>query len=634
MMPKMTDTTIQDAMGAYNRFLSGIWAARQEEMARLLVADAHELAEGDPRIERLDKVELAADSPPRLEFRPEGSDQGLVRVSLPGDGHWRLFLRFQARLSKHRGRFHDFELRVKRLRVVVSLRVGWAPGEPFRLLRSQVRATFDGLDLTGSDPALAADAEILEPILERGIQDWIREQVEKEVPKASAVEALEALGIAAHPPALPEPAAPVRLLEHARRLSHRIQQDHLPSGTLVTAVLAGPDPDDPVATAKDFADSATWSGHYLAAEAARFAATDDPGERDEAAAHALRVLEGFDTLLRLTEPEGLLSRVLVEVGSREEPFFHREVERLGHQDRVFRATVDGIEYLSLGHVTRDQYAGAFLGVGLAQRWIDRPEVRDLARRLALEMAGYLADRRFLPTEAEVDPALGGRPTSVTYLDAPAQVLAVLRLGLDLDPERFRPLWDRHRPLASLQWLFQGLQSLDPDRQYHRFNSEHSMALLLLLLTDAAEERRRLGEGVQLLRRSLARHQNAWFDAVELAAFPEDDDALSRPRAEIAGELTGLLTALLERSELMEAVELDGRVETVTYHDPASGEPRTIARNPVPVPERPGTDFLWQRSPFLLTNELELLPDQGLRPPGVDFLLPYWLGRLVGAVPGG
>jgi len=52
-----------------------------------------------------------------------------------------------------------------------------------------------------------------------------------------------------------------------------------------------------------------------------------------------------------------------------------------------------------------------------------------------------------------------------------------------------------------------------------------------------------------------------------------------------------------------------------------------ACDPIPVPRRVTTDFLWQRSPYLLyggrAGDIETA--------GIDYLLPYWMGRFYGVL---
>jgi hypothetical protein len=58
---------------------------------------------------------------------------------------------------------------------------------------------------------------------------------------------------------------------------------------------------------------------------------------------------------------------------------------------------------------------------------------------------------------------------------------------------------------------------------------------------------------------------------------------------------------------------------------ACGENR--ACDPIPVEERPNTDFLWQRSPFLLFGGV----DGTVETAGIDYLLPYWMARYYGVL---
>jgi hypothetical protein len=52
-----------------------------------------------------------------------------------------------------------------------------------------------------------------------------------------------------------------------------------------------------------------------------------------------------------------------------------------------------------------------------------------------------------------------------------------------------------------------------------------------------------------------------------------------------------------------------------------------AVDPVPVEERVHTDFLWQRSPFLLFGG----GAGTIEGNGIDFILPYWMARHYGVI---
>jgi hypothetical protein len=50
---------------------------------------------------------------------------------------------------------------------------------------------------------------------------------------------------------------------------------------------------------------------------------------------------------------------------------------------------------------------------------------------------------------------------------------------------------------------------------------------------------------------------------------------------------------------------------------------------IPIDERVNTDFLWQRSPFLLRGNA--IDDGTRETPAIDYLLPYWMGRYYGVL---
>ena len=56
---------------------------------------------------------------------------------------------------------------------------------------------------------------------------------------------------------------------------------------------------------------------------------------------------------------------------------------------------------------------------------------------------------------------------------------------------------------------------------------------------------------------------------------------------------------------------------------ACGDDR--ACNPIPVNDRVNTDFLWQRSPFLLLGG----GAGTIETAGIDYILPYWMARSQG-----
>jgi hypothetical protein len=111
-----------------------------------------------------------------------------------------------------------------------------------------------------------------------------------------------------------------------------------------------------------------------------------------------------------------------------------------------------------------------------------------------------------------------------------------------------------------------------------------------------------------LRRTTVGHQNAHFNMV--------DHSIKGPSPRRDQETIEYLHAWLERPRRDPFVDLRG-----TF--PACGDSR--ACDVIPVQQRPTTDFLWQRSPFLLFGGGAGLVEG----PGIDFILPYWMARFFG-----
>src|SRR5207302_10043499 len=91
-----------------------------------------------------------------------------------------------------------------------------------------------------------------------------------------------------------------------------------------------------------------------------------------------------------------------------------------------------------------------------------------------------------------------------------------------------------------------------------------------------------------------------------------DRGLNGPDAARDAETLALLDAWLLRPARDRSVDLHGAV-------PVCG---SQACRPVPVPQRPPTDFLWQRNPFQLAGGGSGVIESA----GIDYILPYWMSR--------
>lgn len=471
------------------------------------------------------------------------------------------------------------------------------------------------------------------------------------------------------------------------------------------------------------ADSSIWTGHYLAAEAFRYAATNG----DAAALSRLRaVLDGIDRLFYVTgdaaavNGSGRLSRrasdlAPVTVGpgifartarpstsvrdyapplnrrpchyerpargwtlsaprsARRHFATYREVATyLARQPALSRlATVTPVGTVWFGWgcgddhpISRDQYLGLFMGLGIANQLVDQADIRQRTRALIDQMLDYLIRNNWnvvLPPDNRI------RTMFVGNIDVQ---LAFLRIGATVDPGRYLTRYRRYAAAAELDWTDVWFSSLDPISSYFKFNLAHALFLPSLLYEDDPGVRSSYLQAYDLLWRTVRQHENAWFDVVHALVAPPSQRAgvLQQPSAANGGltlgqEIQTVLEQWLVRRSRVPGPDGQPRNDLpdpqtllslwpndVTPYTSLEGATSCQAKFAIPVSARTGNgmDFVWQRSPFgtsipsskcrgtarpteqdLRTNGAADAQREG---PAVDYLLAYWAAAYVGAVP--
>jgi uncharacterized protein (TIGR03437 family) len=377
---------------------------------------------------------------------------------------------------------------------------------------------------------------------------------------------------------------------HALRISRNIQERHLPFGTVLSPMFPSETSNEIVGYTR-CGDSAIWTGHYLAAEAFRYTVTRNP-EALEAARKALR---GIASLVTVTGEDRLLARCLVRADS---PFAAgpRSEER---NNGEFRGSVGGADYYWFGNTSRDQYLGVMFGLSVAYEHL--VDDRDAIRVIVTPLMDKLLEKNW----SVVMP--NGDISTVFWL-RPDQQLAMLQVARQVNPERFNAAYEDLRRSAIGIGLPISLEARDDHGSYYKFNLD---AIALYSLLRLEEESRRRGDYIatyRTFRSIVSTHGNAFFNVI--------DRAMVGPNSQRDAETTRLLAQWLERPERDFYVDVRAKYTNC-------GEDR--ACSPIPVPERVRTDFLWQRSPFLLYGG----GSGRIESPGIDFILPYWMGRHYG-----
>lgn len=384
--------------------------------------------------------------------------------------------------------------------------------------------------------------------------------------------------------------------DRALTISSEIQATHVPFGTVLNPMYAAPDSTE-IRTYTRCADSAIWTGHWLAAESFRYRVTRSP----EALVAVKAALRGIQSLVDVTGSSNLLARCLVDPAS---PFSAGPRQEESHHGE-FTGRWDGREYVWIGHTSRDQYMGVFFGLSVAYEHVDDEAVRATAADLVTRLIDRLLDKSWAVTMPN------GSVSTVFWL-RPDQELAILQVGRQVNPSRFARVYDDMRRDASGLGFMIMLEASDPHGSYYKYNLDAIAFFNLLRLEEASSGKRgSYLNAYRTFRNAVSTHGNAFFNMI--------DRAVGGPEAQRDSETAELLREWLLRPRRDDWVDLRGKYR-------ACGGDR--ACDPIPVRERVRTDFLWQRSPFLLYGGGE----GRIESAGIDFILPYWMARYYGLDP--
>jgi uncharacterized protein (TIGR03437 family) len=365
---------------------------------------------------------------------------------------------------------------------------------------------------------------------------------------------------------------PVRASEaDALAISAKIQARFLPFGTILEPIYASPTSTQ-IIDYTDCGDSALWTGGYLAAEAFRYNVTQSA----DALNNVRSALAGLKALSDVTG-DNRLARCMVLVNS---PYAasisSQESSNTIHQTPT---------WIWVDNTSRDEVVGAFFGLGAAFDLVDDSSVRSEISDLATLLLGFIADHEWSPNDDISD----------SFLLRPEQLHMLLVVASHVNPSN-----KVSGPLL-VPPLDVGVDiDVLSNSSYFKFDLDFITFYNLVRLGNDNS----FLNAYQIVRNYTASHQNAFFDMV--------DCALQGPNSSRDAEARGLLDEWLLRPVRDPSVDLTNVVKVCGSE----------ACSPVPVPLRPPTDFLWERDPFELTGG----GSSRVESPGIDYILPYWMGR--------
>jgi hypothetical protein len=389
----------------------------------------------------------------------------------------------------------------------------------------------------------------------------------------------------------------------ADAISSNIRALHMPYGTLADPGFASADP-----TSSDYTtvvsynrtgDGAIWTGHYLAAESYRYAAT----QSGDALAAVHKALDGVQSLLDVTSPldPDVLARSWVPQSS---PYIGKITADEGHNG-MYPSVYNGQDVYWIGNTSRDQYSGIFFGLAVAYDFVPDATVRAQASALVTRMLDYLILHGW-------SVQMPDGSYSTTFLGRPDQELALLQIGRHMNPAKYDAVYTAQATaMAATVVAPIRAECADTYGSYYKFNLDYITFYDLVRLEPVGSPYLTFYQtAYSQLRNCTAKHQNAHFNMI--------DRALRGTNGKRDADTRDFLGLWLERSRR------DGYTDVSSKY-PACGTNQACGI--VAVNDRPNTDFLWQRSPQLLYGG----GDGTIETAGIDYLLPYWMGRYHGVV---
>ena len=411
----------------------------------------------------------------------------------------------------------------------------------------------------------------------------------------------------------------------------------------------------------DLQDSAIWTGTYLAAESFRYAVESDPEKKKQAFENARGAAHTLDFFLHVTGTPGLLARFAAPL-DQASTFLNGACCPAGtatdpsglccpsNNSCTTGKAPDGTPVFWLGGTSRDQYSGWFYGMGIAERLIDDPELRQMIRNDMNDVVTALQGSSWKILGPNGQPT-GGTASHVEPYEKLSWLLTTS--AAQREPacgwyeKAVRDVVDVQATITPLgnEWLNQYMQ-------YYAFNLNFINYYPLVQLDPNRSRQRAYLD-------SLNRNSYRWVQGTGNVFFDYTDMALSGriDKATLTSDKAALVSFPGPPHQQLPVMPPESKLSQLSldlYHLNEKADPHRIIFPPraedAYLPQyRCPQDFLWQQSPFMICCEpltgttwipadlqgyCDGLPQLSPGPevlvyPGADYLLAYWMGRYYG-----
>ena len=462
--------------------------------------------------------------------------------------------------------------------------------------------------------------------------------------------------------------------------------DHLVWGQVVPITYgdATRTPGD-VENVHSWGDSGLWTGVYMASQAFRYAVAKHQLEtlrgtdrqfwieqRNEARARVKVMAEKYRLLTRIAR--GWRTEFAPAIGDPADPetwTFGGGVIQ-GEEGMLMRACApddappqldmppnkrvfgpfpweDGKEYVCETAPSRDTYAGTTFGLMTAFDLVgeDDPELQRKIGADILKLGDFLVKYgwNYPRPHGNVSTAATGGHDFDSFFSPLFVYVPLARLNMTASAKhvadtvgtleekaKWNAVWAEE--LASQGPILAGSMQVDaaePNAVYYKYNLHHLTGYTSTRLATDPATRLLFKQALGVMDHTTGDDINAHFEAITYALTGEqrridaanvhlDEWKLYRAKND-RGEPTFNEARCGKDIQCVPKDQWDAEIagQELTTRPGTSGK---RARYPLPVPDRPPTDFLWQREPTSLNNSIGVADEDV----GADYLLPYWLLR--------
>ena len=648
--PAGTPISAQQAVDAMNLDLATVW----NNVRPLVEAQVQQLASqqlvGQKFTQSSFEIEVRSLNGLNFEIRPAPGfktiTQQRLEIRVPESGTWKVVLDADVRVKMVTSFWRptiDIPLVVELEDVSLLATADLDDSDPTRITVRRVdppKIDFK-VKLTSNSTITGFALSALNPVVDWLARRLLDSTLQKMLPILGSLQGMPGPVPADGAPPIADSGANTPFAEVVANVDEKIRRDHLPHGTILLTEMdtdqrdswldafknGGPGSLGTVVQYHSGGDSAIWTGQYLASQAYRYHVTQSP----DALGTVWKALRGVGALLDVNGATGLLAR------GRRAP----ELDGRGNISRrgVFRsATINGQVWVGRqggNGISRDQYSGVFFGLILTHDLVNDPLVKQECALRLRQMVDYLVAKDWLIDEDR--PSFNGTTGSrgpTFWAGVNYQKLAFLLCGERSNPNRYTAQLNQAGPLAETAWFGMWTDTFGFDH-YYKFNLLHVGLYNYFRLETDMVRWQAVNRGFRLITRYVGHHRNAHFDLIRTSVDPSSQQVLFPQTREVMRRFLGrnhreLAPATVDLSNVQ------WQTMTVSGYNNTPGGGVTLGSQQIQVPSEPldfhqrrtTGNFHWQRDPFSPAT-----PNAGnskAEKHGLDVVLPYWMGRHMGA----